>query len=136
MTTEQAIKKLGRAIEKGMAVVVEQAITEVNPFVPIFTSDLRDSVEIDFRGTEVELNWGKLPYARRQHEDELRHLGTRGNYQSLKKVNTDYGPAYRKARSLKILRKSRAKWFTVLNDRNVILKLARILVRKVRQELG
>ncbi len=136
MTIEQAFAKLERAVEKGMAVVAEQAKTEVNPFVPIFSSELRDSEEIDFRGTEVELNWGKLPYARRQHEDELRHLGTRGNYQSLKKVNPDYGPAYRKARSLGILRKSRAKWFSVLNDKNVIRKLERILANVVRREIG
>ncbi len=136
MTTDQAIVKLERAVEKGLAVVAEQAKTEITPFITIFSGELRDSVEINPIGkTSIEIKMGKLDYAGIQHEGNLGHLGSRGNYKSLKKFSPDYPTAYRKAKASKVLRKSRPRWFSVLNDKSVLLKLTKILANAVRKNL-
>lgn len=130
MTFEEVRKRRLVASKKAKFAAGSQILSETINFVPIASAELRRSGRVVIEGDDAFVTYGPLPYARKQYFDNLRHLGKRGDYQSLGQTERTYSKNYRKAVKTGLLSKSRARWFDhILNDSATKTRIANVYTK-------
>lgn len=125
-------KQVEKNLKRGKTALLQKIVDEVQPFVPVASGDLRRSVRIDeTRGAATIAFGANLPYAEYQYFRNLRHLGDRGNYQSLGATPQEYRRNYEALKGS--LKRSRALWFNaVLRDDSTQLRILKAFVGQQR----